>query len=182
MAGTIRQDRRWKFGKITSEVFFDSNLTPYARLVFAVLDWHGEQSFPSVARMENMTGGLSPRRIRYALRELKDKGWLVRTARPGTTTLNWLTLPDTPAPRAAPSCTTCSTPGGVPLHHVQPPRNESESLSNKSQLTPGLAARGDRETPPETCPRCEGGYTWRQIPGAWYGVCRCSKPRIVRRQ
>jgi len=182
MAGTIRQDRRWKFGKITSEVFFDSNLTPYARLVFAVLDWHGEQAFPAIKRIQAMSGGLGRNTIKRALGELRKKGWLVRTSRPGTTSLYWLTLPDTRPPQALPPAPTGPTPPGGVGPCRPPPRNESESLSNKSKLTPGLAARGEAETPPEACPRCQGPYTWRQIPGAWYGVCRCSKPRIVRRQ
>lgn len=103
--------RRWKFGKIPTEVLA-AEMTIFAKMSFAVLDWHGDTAFPSLARMARMMG-CSLMSVRRGLAELQREGWLSKRLRPGTTPLYRLGVPcsvrtDPPFPENRPPHRPCS--------------------------------------------------------------------------
>lgn len=87
----LEVSRRWKFGKVPTEVLA-SEMTIFAKMAFAVLDWHGDTAFPSYRRMARMMG-CSMMSVRRGVAELEREGWLSRHRRAGTTPLYRLGVP-----------------------------------------------------------------------------------------
>lgn len=153
---TLVVSRRWKFGKIPTEVLA-SEMTIYGKMAFAVLDWHGDSPFPSHRRMARMMG-CSVSSVRRGLDELGRDGWLRRQYRPGTTPLYQLGLPC--SQRADPLPT-----GSRPPHRPCPQRADTNDTLDNRYRKNYRAARGRKagSTPAWAAEFIKGGGTLTDI-------------------